>query len=558
MQIPLNSKHLWLLLFALTCFVYLYGAGTLPLVGPDEPRYAQVAREMFERGDLVTPTLGGKTWFEKPVLLYWMEMASYRLFGVNEWSARLPSALAGLAVIGAIAWLARRIERVSGGSLRGFVLVSACVAASSIGLLIFARGASFDVLITAAVAWTLACFFAADLATDAGEHRRFLCGMYIGIGTGLLAKGLVGIVIPALVIGFYYLLQLRLPARTLWLSLAWGVPLALLVAGSWYVPVMREHGWAFLDEFFFQHHFARYTSNKYRHPQPFFYYLPVTLLLTIPWTLCLAAAFGKARVWEWRGRNVQNRLHVFAFAWLVAPVLFFSLSGSKLPGYVLPVLPGAVLLTADWLMQHLRRTGAEEKEEFSKSPQVLRLTGGGMMLVACGGAAFATYTGEASITVSALVALPVIAAGLFVWRRAKTGEVIAAITGAALLAVLLAVTFAAEKAGVQYSSRELLRHAAAQGFSTEPLYGLYMFDRTAEFYAPKQVTYDATGEPVIFDSALDIVDLVRRLDAERGGRPVVLVFTFPDAVGHLTDNAALEAEVVGSSNSVALVSVRKR
>lgn len=562
---PANTKRLSLLLFAAACLVYLYGAGTMPLVGPDEPRYAQVAREMFMRGDFVTPTLGSDTWFEKPALLYWMEMAAYRLFGINEWSARLPSALAGLLTIGAVAWLARRIERgaerAGGENLRGFALVSASVAASSLGLLVFSRGASFDVLITAATAWTLACFFGADSAVDDGERRRLLCGMYIGIGVGLLAKGLVGVVVPSLVIGSYYMLQRRLPARSLWLSIAWGVPLALIVAGVWYVPVMREHGWAFVDEFFIQHHFARYTSNKYRHPQPFFYYLPVMLLLAMPWALCLAAAFASVRKWEWRGEGEQDRLRVFALAWLVAPVLFFSISGSKLPGYVLPALPGATLLTAGWLTRHLRRSaaGSKEKTMLLDPRRVLRLTGCVLVLVACGGAIFAAYTGEVSIAVTTLIGLPVAAAGLFVWWRAGvTGEAVAAITVGTLLAVSLAAAIAASGVGENYSSRELLRHAAARGYLTEPLYGLYMFDRTAEFYAPQQVAYDAKGEPVIFDSVLEIVDLVRRLDAERGGRPAVLVFTFPYAMSHLTGNAALDAEVVGGGKYVALVRVRRR
>jgi 4-amino-4-deoxy-L-arabinose transferase-like glycosyltransferase len=282
-------------------------------------------------------------------------------------------------------------------------------------------------------------------------------------------------------------------------------------------------------------------------------------LLLMPWTLCLAAAFGRLRAWEWGGHDTQSRLRVFAFAWLVAPVLFFSVSGSKLPGYVLPALPGAILLIADWLTRHLQDASPEVKSRFFKPQLVLRATGGGMIPAACGGAAFAVYTGEASAVVSALIAVPVVVAGLFIYRRAdEIGKSITAITAVTLLAVLLAAVFAVGRAGENHSSRELLRRAAVGGFMTEPLYGLYMFDRTAEFYAPAQVAYTTEGEPVIFDSRLDIIDLVRQLDAERGNRPAVLVFTFPYAVPHLTGNAELDAEVVGSSSHVALVRVRRR
>src|ERR687895_2893188 len=105
------AKRAWLLFFLAAAAFYLYGLGHLPLVGPDEPRYAQVAREMFLRGDLVTPTLGGHTWFEKPALLYWLMIAAYKVFGVSEWSARLGPALCGLLTIAAVWCVGRAIER---------------------------------------------------------------------------------------------------------------------------------------------------------------------------------------------------------------------------------------------------------------------------------------------------------------------------------------------------------------------------------------------------------------------------------------------------------------
>src|SRR5918997_1517411 len=108
------ARRSLLLFFLAAVAFYLYGLGHLPLVGPDEPRYAQVAREMYLRGDLVTPTLGGHTWFEKPALLYWMMMASYRLFGVSEWAARLGPALSGLLTVLLIFWAGRRVERARG------------------------------------------------------------------------------------------------------------------------------------------------------------------------------------------------------------------------------------------------------------------------------------------------------------------------------------------------------------------------------------------------------------------------------------------------------------
>lgn len=567
----------------------------MPFVGPDEPRYAQVAREMFERNDFVTPTLGGHTWFEKPALLYWLMIAGFYLFGVTEWAARVGSAVAGIATVAAVAWLTQRIERkrdderkdeeesasneerrsnkerrseeqtvseeepVSGeerGSL--LALVTACVTASSIGLIVFAHAASFDIIVTATVAWTLAFFFAADTAAAERERNRFLCLMYVSVGIGLLAKGLVGVVVPGVVCAFYYLLQRRLPARRVWWSLAWGAIVVSLVAGVWYAPVIWLHGRSFLDEFFLQHHFARYTTNKYRHPQPFYFYIPIMLALALPWTLVLLAALAEMRGGAWRGEDVGSRLRIFSFAWLIAPLVFFSASGSKLPGYALPALPGAALLVGEYLTRRRRsgRNGKGSGEIFSLST-VLRLTGGGLVLTACGGALFAALTGEASWFRASFVAAPIALGGLYLLRRTRDVKTsIAVITTTTLLAVFLAVAVAGE-AAERYSSRGLLRAAAVRGLRSEPLYGLYMFDRTAEFYAADRVVYDLKGEPLIFDSVNNLVELVRRLDAEQGDRPAVLVFTFPDTVSHIKREKALDAEVVGDNGHVALVSVRK-
>jgi len=165
----------------------------------------------------------------------------------------------------------------------------------------------------------------------------------------VLSKGLVGIVIPFGVAGLYYLLRRVWPQRSVLLSLVWGVPLALAVSAIWYGPVIAKHGWSFVGEFFVQHHFARYVSNKYHHPQPIYFYPAIILMLALPWTPFLIEALIKARRWTWPGADNLSIVRVFSFAWILFPILFFSFSRSKLPGYVLPVLPAAALLIADVL-----------------------------------------------------------------------------------------------------------------------------------------------------------------------------------------------------------------
>jgi 4-amino-4-deoxy-L-arabinose transferase-like glycosyltransferase len=340
------AKRVYIFLFIVVIAFYLYGLGHIPLLGPDEPRYAQVAREMFLRSDLVTPTLGGHTWFEKPALLYWLMIAAYKLFGVHEWTARLGPAICGLLTIAAVWLVGREVDRSQ--EPRSFGFYCLLVMASCLGLIVFSRAASFDVVITMTTTWSLAFFLLHELPTTRNK-RGLLAGFYAFVGLSLIAKGLVGLVIPFGVVGVYYLLRRRWPQRSVWLSLFWGVPLALAVSALWYGPVIARHGWSFIDEFFIQHHFARYVSNKYHHPQPIYFYPAIILMLAVPWTPFLIWAWVKARRWTWRANDSVSIVRVFSMAWLLLPIVFFSFSGSKLPGYILPSLPAAAILIADVL-----------------------------------------------------------------------------------------------------------------------------------------------------------------------------------------------------------------
>src|SRR5436190_6164911 len=350
------AKRAWLLLFISIAAFYLWGLGSLPFVGPDEPRYAQVAREMFTRRDLITPTLGGLPWFEKPPLLYWMMMLGYRVFGVNEYAARLGPALCGLLTAVFVYWIGRTVdaeevhygERTSGGSIGRW---SALVWLSSLGAIAFSRAASFDIVLTMTVTGAFALLHAARggevKRSGRGPATSMLLGFYLFTGLSILAKGLIGPVTILGVIVVYYAVRRERPAPSLARSFIWGIPLSAAVAAVWFVPMVMRHGGTFIDQFIVQHHFARFVSNKYHHPGPIYFYLPVVLGLALPWTLVLGAAIISARRWAWRGQNASDCLRVFALVWLVLPIVFFSFSGSKLTAYILPVLPAIALLVGE-------------------------------------------------------------------------------------------------------------------------------------------------------------------------------------------------------------------
>ncbi len=541
MQPSTLAKHAWLFLFLAVVTLYLYGLGHLPFVGPDEPRYAEVAREMFLRRDLITPTLGGHPWFEKPALLYWMMIGSFAVFGVSEWAARLGPAISGLLTIASVYWIGHRVELKGLGENKNLGVLAALVAASSAGMIVFSRGASFDIVLTMSITMALGLFLAAEVE-NTDKRRWLLAGFYCFVGLSLLAKGLVGIVIPFGVVFAYYLMRRTLPRRQISLSLIWGIPLALVVAAVWYGPVIARNGWPFIDQFIIQHHFARYVSNKYHHPQPIYFYLLVIILLTLPWTPFLAEALIGARGWQWRADDAENRFRVFALAWLVVPIVFFSFSESKLPAYILPSVPAAALLAGERLERFIR--------EKSKGNWAMRATAATLLMLVVGSMVYTQRSGNVSLRCALAIAAPLAFAGLvaIVWTRRMLALVliVLAVPGATDLALSCAVDRFAKRESV----RDLIRLADARGYGSAPLFALHQIERTAEFYAAGRVAYGPDGEPVRFESAYQVANQARQTHGP------ILVTMPVEYVWQLTNIKGIHADVIGDNGSAAVVVVR--
>jgi 4-amino-4-deoxy-L-arabinose transferase-like glycosyltransferase len=497
------AKRVWLLLFIAIVGFYLYGLGQMPLVGPDEPRYAQVAREMFLRRDLITPTLGGHTWFEKPVLLYWLMMGGYKVFGVSEWSARVGPALCGVLTVLAVWWISRLLEMKA--SRAKFSFLCTLVIASCGGVIVFSRGASFDIVVTATLTWALSFFLA--YAVDSRRQHWYLAGFYCFIGLSLLGKGLIGVVLPFGIITSYYLVRWRWPDRRLLLSLVWGIPLVLVVAATWYAPVIARHGWPFIDEFFIQHHFARYFSNKYQHPQPFYYYLPIILMLSIPWTVFLIESLIKAREWQRTGEDGLNKARIFAIVWLMVPILFFSLSGSKLPAYVLPSLPAAALLIGERLWTVLSKESAGNA--------ALKITAALCLVLSAGAFVYVQRTQITSVRCAALILAPVALMTIFILVR--NGNRLLRIVLLALLPVTVSIgvlNFAVSGIASRQSVRDLIARANREGYSGAPLVMFSRIERSSEFYAAGRVVYGRDGDPLKVENPEEVITQVRNANGQ--------------------------------------------
>ena len=330
-----------LLIAGFCAFLFFYGLGAFGLIGADEPRYAQVAREMLERHDWITPVLAGRPWLEKPPLYYWQAMLAYSIFGVSDTAARIPSALDATLLVIAVYFFFRRFRP-------GVEIDAALITTSCAGVIGYARAASMDMPLAASFAVGLLAWWA---WRETGK-RIYLALFYLCMALGMLAKGPVAPVLAAVVIVLFALAtrEFRLVAKTLWVP---GILLFCAIALPWYLAVQMRNP-QFFREFILEHNLARFSTNLYHHPEPFWYYLPVTTLALAPWIVFVIGAFVEsARAW-WAERktvsaepDLELQFCVFACCWLIVPVIFFSLSRSKLPGYILPAIPAGAVLRPD-------------------------------------------------------------------------------------------------------------------------------------------------------------------------------------------------------------------
>jgi 4-amino-4-deoxy-L-arabinose transferase-like glycosyltransferase len=334
----------WLLLAGFCGFLFFFGLAYFGLIGADEPRYAQVAREMLARHDWITPTLGGKPWLEKPPLYYWQAMLAYSIFGVSDWAARLPSAVDASLMVVAIYLFLKRFRP-------GFELDGALMTAAAAGVIGFARAASTDMPLAAMFTVALLAWY----AWYENSLRRYLAVFYCFLAFAMLAKGPVAPLLAALIVTIFAVAKKDsgLLWRTLWIP---GILMFLVVSLPWHIAVQWKNP-EFFRIFILQHNLARFGTNLYHHPEPFWYYVPVVLLGLIPWTVFVVAALWESvRVW-WTERQEmlksEDALNVFLVIWLVVPVVFFSLSRSKLPGYIVPALPAGTLLLAEYVRRRV-------------------------------------------------------------------------------------------------------------------------------------------------------------------------------------------------------------
>ena len=347
----------------------LFGGDGLGLVGADEPRYAQIAHEMLNRFEsahtlkdhlsaCVTPYLYGHPWLEKPALYYWRAMFVFRDFGVHDWTARVPAATFAFIMVVLIYLHMRRFR--PGGHLDAALITAACAA-----IIGFSRSASTDMQMAAPLAIGLLGWYA-WYETDS---KFWLFDIYFFTGVATLAKGPVAPFLAIVIVAAFAFLRRdwSILRRSFWWP---GALLYLAMVLPWFIAVQHQNP-TFFREFFLQHNLERFATNRYEHQQPFWYYLVVVLLALMPWTVIAVRALidGIHTTWcEWRVRRSSlckpcagqpgDAFPEFLVLWALIPIVFFSCSQSKLPGYILPSIPPITILTGDFIFRR-RKAGIQ-------------------------------------------------------------------------------------------------------------------------------------------------------------------------------------------------------
>jgi 4-amino-4-deoxy-L-arabinose transferase-like glycosyltransferase len=322
-----------LALAAVAAFFFMLGSA--PLFDVDEGAFSQATMEMFQRGDFLSTYLNGEPRYDKPILVYWLQAASVAVLSPSEFAFRLPSALC--ASLWALATFA--FTRRCFGLERG--LLAAVILATSLGVYVIGRAATADALLNLLIA---ASMFCAWLHLESGR-RGWLYATHAAIGLGFLAKGPVAILVPLAVTLAFCLLRrdLRTWARAVF---DWrGLALFAAIALPWYAVILHKEGWAFVQGFFFKHNLARFGGPLQGHAGSLIYYFPVVLAGSLPFTVLLGAVLRNLRV-IWR-----DDLQTFLLLWFVFVFVLFSLSGTKLPHYILYGMTGLFVLMAVYAPQ---------------------------------------------------------------------------------------------------------------------------------------------------------------------------------------------------------------
>ena len=472
----------WIAVALAACaLIWFVGLEYRGLFMPDEGRYADIAREMLDSGDWVTPRLNGLKYFEKPPLQYWATAGAFALFGHDEWTARLWPAVTGLLCVAFTAFAAFRLAPGSSWILAALGL------AGALGFFLGAQFLTLDMGLTFFLTAAMLGFALSLRATSPPRaQRNWMLLAWAATACAVLSKGLVAIVIPGLALAVYMAVERDLsPLRRMhWIP---GLALFAAIVLPWFAMVQARNP-EFFRFFFIHEHFERYLLPEHHRPGPWWYFVPVLLVGLLPWTPAVPSALVRG----WKAPAEEGfRLDRFLVIWAAVIVVFFSASRSKLPGYILPAMPAIVLVFA----RHYAALG----ERLRLSPALAcLLCGGALALLAAALPALAERF--AWTTFEPAYSLWLFAAALILWgagglavalqERALREPAFAAVAVGSLLAAQIAIS-GTHVADEHYSSERLIEQITGDRLQfprDPPFYSVASYDQSVPFYLGRPVT----------------------------------------------------------------------
>ncbi|BDI19987.1 glycosyl transferase [Nostoc cf. commune SO-36] len=420
--LSLTVSILWLIVVGWIAFGW--NLGNIGLIDETEPLFAEASRQMFVTGDWITPFFNGDTRFDKPALIYWCQAIAYYMIGVNEWAVRLPSAIAAFGLVClafyTIQWyLAKEdeLQQVSHPTRRYLIsFIAAALMALNPETIIWARVGVSDMLLTGCIGSALLCFFLGYAreqgAGGAGGERitnapsrqllqrreppqrtgspmphnlfpnKWYLAFYVLIAGAILTKGPVGIVLPGLIVAVFLLYVGKFREVLREMRLLVGVLILLGLSVPWYVLVIWRNGWNYINAFFGYHNLERFTEVVNGHSAPWYFYFLVVLLGFAPYSVYLPASIIRLKFWQrshWRSVERFQQFGLFAWFWFASIFGFFSIAVTKLPSYVLPLMPAAAILVALLCNDLFPDTETQQKTPVSATPSIsssfLRISG---------------------------------------------------------------------------------------------------------------------------------------------------------------------------------------
>ena len=323
-------------LIAICLILFFFSLGNRALWDIDEGLHSVSSKDMVLSGDWVTPKYNGEKFYDKPPLHNWLVAISFLIFGFNEFAARLPAALLGMGCVLITYLLGKRIFGPAAAFLGSLVL------ASSVEFFVLSRTVVHDISLAFFITLALTLFY---LGYENEKHRRvyFLVG-YAALGFAVLAKGPIGILLPAAIIGLFLILkkQLRFLKE---MQVGWGTLVVIAIAAPWYILIsIKDPG--YVSYFFLKQNIGNFFSAEARHPEPIYYYIPVLMGGMFPWSTFLPLALFRG-IRAPKSANKDGML--FILLWVAVIFVFFSLASSKLGTYVLPLFPAAALVVGGFL-----------------------------------------------------------------------------------------------------------------------------------------------------------------------------------------------------------------